>query len=158
MKGQFIINEFNGREIDNIGVVPFKQLLMVTNDAVGIMGLKDQRDVMALMDKLLEKVAFNGLKISDDSSDEEAREGFYYEAILALNLSLIALGPISNDIDVPESVRAEISSIMKTVVISIKRVTSLTKNLSIDMGKDYYKDIADILMDEINEYEKNNNE
>lgn len=158
MKGQFIINEFNGNEIDNIGVIPFKQLLLVTDNAVGIMGLKDQRDIMVLMDKLLEKIAFNDLQISDDSSDDEIRDGLYCQAILALNLSLTALGPMIDDIAVSESVRAEISSIMKTVVVSIKRVISLTKDLSVDMGANYHKDVSDILMDELNEYEKNDNE
>lgn len=153
MKGQLIINEMKDNGIEMAGSLNFKKLLMVTDGAVALMGLKSQKDILILLDRLIERTAFTAMEIDDDSDIKDVKDAAYYQTIIAINLAILAIGPLT-ELKEFEDKRAELTDITKTLTKLAVDVSNLSDNLGIEMSGDKNTIVSDTLMRELEEWEK----
>lgn len=153
MKGQLIINEMKDKGIEMIGSLNFEKMLMVTDGAEAFMGLKSQKDILILLDKLIDRMAFTVMEIDGDSDIKDVKDAAYYKTIIAISLAILAIGPLT-ELKEFEDKRAELTDIAKTLTKLAVDVSNLSDNLEIEMSGDKSTIVGDTLMRELEEWEK----
>lgn len=153
MNGQLIINEMKDKGIEMIGSLNFEKMLMITDGAVALMGLKSQKDMLILLDRLIERTAFTAMEIDDDSDIKDVKDAAYYQAIITISLAILAVGPLTEYKEFKDK-RAELTDIAKTLTKLAIDVSNLSDNLRIEMSGDKNTIVSDTLMRELEEWER----
>lgn len=157
MKGQIIINELQDNSIETIGSFKFEKVLLVTEGAVAMMGLREQKNVVFLLDRLLEKIAITAMNIDETSGVEDIKDAIYFQAVTAINLVMLAIGPFLEYPDFADK-HDEIEDTLRDVTKLAMKIIRLSNDLEIELTNKTSATISEVIMDELDRWEKKNDE
>lgn len=136
--------------------VSFSKLIMVTDEFVGLVGIDGQRDLMHLLDAMLENIAIQMTGFDESHKDhQDVLDSVIMQGILAINLAILAIGPASEYKELKkESVK--LFDIMARLMGIGRDLANLSSHISVMTEDELRKALGKTLMDELTESEKHN--
>lgn len=134
--------------------IDFSKLIMVTDDSVGFIGIKSQKELLRMLDAMLENLAMTLTGVDEDNHDhQDLLDAILMQGILAINMAALALGPAS-EYDEFKNESGRLFDITSRLMGIGRDVANLSPNLHVMTEDDLRKAIGRQLMDELDEIEK----
>lgn len=134
--------------------VDFSKMLMVTDDSVMFVGIKSQRELLRMLNSLIENLAMTLVGLDEDNHDhQDLLNTVLTQAILAIDMASMTVRPAS-EYDEFKKESDKLSEIASRLMDIGKDVVSLSTNMHIMTEEELRKNIGKALMDELIESEK----
>lgn len=138
--------------------------LMVTDDAMALIGIRKVEEILRIVDLILENVAMKMTGLGEDEMDEDKegdaiRDSIILESQLALNLAAVSLtSALAAKNRIGEETSEKIANIGEEVIDIIQRLCNLSPAISTIDPEEYHRYVGKLLMNELDEWEKKEKE
>lgn len=134
--------------------VDFSKMLMVTDDSIMFIGIKSQRELLRMLNSLVENLAMAIVGIDEDNHDhQDLLDSVLMETILAIDMATMVLGAASK-YDEFKKESGKMLDIAYRLMNIGRDVVNISPNIHVKTGEELRKDFGEILMDELIESEK----
>ena len=134
--------------------VSFSKLIMVTDEVVGFVGIDGQRDLMHLLDVMLENIAIQMTGFDDEHKDhQDVLDAVIMQGILAINLAILAIGPASEYKEL-EKESVKLFNITSKLMGIGRDLANLSPNMRVMTEDELREALGKQLMNELEESEK----
>lgn len=134
--------------------INFSKLIMVTDDSVGFIGIKNQKELLRMLDAMLENLAMSLVGVDEDSHDrQDLLDAILLQGILAINMATLALGPAS-EYDEFKKESGKLFDITSRLMGIGRDMANLSPNMHVMTEDELREAIGRQLMDELDEIDK----
>ena len=134
--------------------VSFNKLIMVTDEFVGLVGIDGQRDLMHLLDAMLENIAIQMTGFDEEHKDhQDVLDAVIMQGILAINLATLAIGPASGYKEL-EKESVKLFDITSKLMGIGRDLANLSPNTIVMTEDELREALGKQLMNELEESEK----
>ena len=132
----------------------FSKMIMVTDEFVGFIGIKSQKEMLQLLDAMLENLAMTVTGVDEDNkSHQDLLDAVLMQGVLAINMATLALGPAS-EYDEFKKESGKLFDITSRLMGIARDVANLSPNMHVMTEDELREALGKQLMDELNESEK----
>lgn len=141
----------------------FDKIAMVTEKHCGFMNINGIMNFMEMAKDMVENFCLQEMDIDDKSDIDDIIDSCVLEAIVGINICMLALGPLGEmlvkeaDDDKVDKGR-RILDIAESIMDKASGLNDLCKNVNVMSADKFIDDIGSKLMDELEEYEKEKKE
>ena len=148
-----IIERFCGEE-RVVQEIDFNKMIMVTDDSIGIINIKSQRELLQMLDAMMESLAMKLAGVDDDNHDhQDLLDAVLLQGILSVNLASLALGPAS-ELDEFKRESSKLFDITSRLMGIGRDMANLSPNMHVMTEEELHEALGKSLMDELDEVEK----
>lgn len=134
--------------------IDFSKLIMVTDDSVGFIGIKNQKELLRMLDAMLESLAMSLTGVDEDNHDrQDLLDAILLQGILAINMATLALGPASEH-DEFKKESGKLFDITSRLMGIGRDMANLSPNMHVMTEDELREAIGKQLMDELDEIDK----
>ena len=153
MKHMVISERFCGEE-RVIQEIDFNKMIMITDDSMAVIDVKGQRELLQMLSAMLENLAMKLIGVDDDNRDhQDLLDAVLLQGILAVDLASLALGPASEYGEFKKESR-KLFDITSRLMGLGRDMANLSPNMHVMTEKELHEALGKILMDELDEAEK----
>lgn len=153
MKHLVISERFCGEE-HVVQEADFNKMIMVTDDSIGIINIKSQKELLQMLDAMMENLAMKLINIGDDNRDhQDLLDAVLLQGILAVNLASLALGPAS-ELNEFKKESGKLFDITARLMGIGRDMANLSPNMHVMTEEELHEAIGKSLMDELDEIEE----
>ena len=144
--------------------VDIDKCLIVTDDAMALIGIRKLEEIVRVVDLILENVAMKmtGLGVDEMDEDKEGdaiRDSIIIESQLALNLAAVSLtSALAAKNRIGEETSEKMADIGDEVIGIVRKLCDLSPAISAVDAEEYHRYVGKILMNELDEWEKKEEE
>lgn len=144
--------------------VDIDKCLIVTDDAMALIGIRKLEEIVRVVDLILENVAMKmtGLDVDEMDEDKEGdaiRDSIILESQLALNLAAVSLtSALAVKSRIGEETSEKMADIGDEIIDIVRKLCDLSPAISAVDPEEYRRYVGRILMNELDEWEKKEEE
>lgn len=154
----------NGKE-EVIFESSFKKVIFCTDQHQGCLGMESSMDLVKTLEEMVQSWCVNSLGIDEDSSIDDLIEAAVLQASIGANIALLVLGPMGDMIIENEDDPEILAKGRKLVAIAedvrdmlVDRLDDLAIKFSIRTMEQFKEEMGRKLMEELEEFEKHDDE
>lgn len=149
-----IISESFCGEEHVVQKIDFNKMIMVTDDSIGIIGIRSQKEMLQMLDSMLENLAMILTDLDKDSHDhQDLLDAVLLQGILAVNLASLALGPAS-ELNEFKKESGKLFDITARLMGIGRDMANLSSNMHVMTEEELHEALGKSLMDELDQIEK----
>lgn len=134
--------------------IDFNKMIMVTDDSIGIIGIRSQKEMLQMLDSMLENLAMILTDLDKDSHDhQDLLDAVLLQGILAVNLASLALGQAS-ELNEFKKESGKLFDITARLMGIGRDMANLSPNMHVMTEEELHEALGKSLMDELDQIEK----
>ena len=144
--------------------VDVDKCLMVTDDAMALIGIRKLEEIVRIVDLILENTAMKMTGLGEDEMDEDKendaiRDSIILESQIALDLAAVSLtSALAAKDRIGEEASERMADIADEILEIIRKLCDLSPAISAVDPEEYHRYVGKVLMNELDEWEKKEEE
>ena len=132
----------------------FSKMIMVTDEFVGFVGIKNHKELLQLLDAMLENLAMTVIGVDKDNRNhQDLLDAVLMQGVLAINMATLALGPASK-YDEFKKESSKLLDITSRLMGIARDVANLSPNMHVMTEEELYEVLGKQFMNELDDIEK----